>query len=174
MCTTKKKIFGGRLIGLAAVPFIMFALALMPVQVQSAVPPGCPGTACDCDTVGCGINFANEANGQNIPPGTVVGNGTQVRVTVLIGVLSCVQGGVPCAFHHGAVVLTHPDGFVETLTTDLPTASVGNVVTLVSTHVDNLNTSGNKVWHMAYGNPSNPLPDPADGSWCTPLTPTGE
>jgi hypothetical protein len=86
----------------------------------------------------------------------------------LIGTLTCFdQTKTPCSFHHGSVRLTHPDGFVEILTTDLATASFGNPVTLTSTHLDTLMTSGSAIWHMEYGNPANPLPDAADGSWIT-------
>jgi len=151
--------FTKRLFGLVAAPVILLGLSS---QSNAAV-------SCACDTTSCGIIFNNVAGGGNINPGSTIVNGTQVRATVQIAPqAACNGGGTPCEFHHGAVMLTHPDGFVETLTTDLGTTT-GAAAPLVftSTHVDTFTTSGTKVYTMTYGNPSNPLPDALDGSWIT-------
>ena len=86
MCSNNKMLRKG-LTGLAALPLVIFTLAALPIRIQAAVAPGCAGTACQCDTVGCGLQFNNAANNQIIAPGSTVPNPTQVRVTALIGVL---------------------------------------------------------------------------------------
>src|ERR1043166_7611278 len=173
MCSNNESL-RKRWMGRAALPLVILALPALPISLQAAVAPGCTGSECQCDTVACGIQFNNATSGQIITPGSTVVSGTQVRVTALIGVLSCLNpGDTPCPFHHAALVITHPDGFVETLTTDLPLAS-SPPLSFTSTHVDDLNSSGDKAWHLTYGNPSNPLADAADGSWCTPNSASGE
>ena len=127
---------------------------------------------CGCNTTSCGVSFAT-ANGTPIAPGASVAGGTVIRATVQIapqGVCAPPnQALVPCEFHHGALVLNHPDGFVETLSADLPTTTgSGAPLTFVSTHLVTLSTSGFALWTMTYGNPANPAPDALDGSWITP------
>ena len=153
----------GRFTQLLAVPLLLFGLVGQRAGAQ---------VQCGCNTTSCGVSFAT-LGGTPITPGASVAGGTVIRATVQIAPQAvCAppnQALVPCEFHHGSLVLTHPDGFVEVLTADLATTTgSGAPLTFVSTHPVTLTASGFALWTMTYGNPANPSPDALDGSWITP------
>src|SRR6266567_3970728 len=120
-----------QIFGLASASVILLGLSGQSVRAAAN---------CGCDTTSCGISFQT-GGGQGIPPGSTIVNGTSIRATVQIAPQAVCpapnQGSTPCEFHHGAVMLTHPDGFVETMTLDLPdTTGAATPVTFVSTHLD--------------------------------------
>src|SRR5262245_24567682 len=71
---------------------------------------------CGCNTTACGVSFSTPG-GTPIQPGATVAGGTIVVATVQISPQAvCAppnQALTPCQFHHGAMVLNHPDGFSE-------------------------------------------------------------
>jgi uncharacterized repeat protein (TIGR01451 family) len=141
-----------KLAGLAVVPLLLSGLAGQKANGQ---------VSCGCDTVSCGISFANQ-NNVGVPPSSTVAAGTTITATVSIAPqCTCPPpnaGSSPCEFHHGTVTLVHPDGFVETLTTDLPqTQGCNNPIFLTSTHPDTLTSSGTVTWSTTY----------TGGSWIT-------
>ena len=153
----------GRFAKLIAVPLLLFELAGQRAGAQ---------VTCGCNTTACGVSFSTPG-GTPIQPGATVADGTVIVTTVQISPQAvCAppnQALGPCEFHHGAMVLNHPDGFVEVLSADLPTTTgSGAPLTFVSTHQVTLTSSGFSLWTMTYGNPANPAPDAQDGSWITP------
>src|ERR1051326_4117622 len=129
--------------GVAVAGLLLLLLAFAPQPVRAS---------CGCDTFACTVSFENAVTGVGIDPGFPVVAGTTIKVTVLVNPngLFCPppnQTKPPCEFHHGVLTLTHPDGFVETLSADLPiTHGVSAPLVFVSTHIDVLSTSGSKLW----------------------------